>query len=469
MFRALVFFAVAVLAHGQSDLVGKMEALAPHYFKLSRQIWEYAELGFQEERSAGLLRGELRGAGFSIEEGVGGMPTAFVASWGRGKPVIAILGEYDALPGLSQEDVPSKKPRVAGAPGHGCGHNLLGVAAAFAAVAVKQEMAARGLSGTLRFYGTPAEEGGGGKIFMLRAGAFRDVDAVLAWHPGDRNAAGLRSCLAIISAAFSFYGKAAHAASAPAAGRSAADAALLMLHAVEMLREHVPETTRIHHIISQGGAAPNIVPDFAEVQLYARHPDAETLDAIWERILKCAQAGALATETRVETEIVSNYANILVNEALTSLLDRNLRRVGGFTYTPQEQVFAQEVRKTLGERLPPLDNAARVLSSPEGVDSYSTDVGDLSWHLPTAHFSAATFAPGVPSHSWQATACAGTSIGQKGMLVAAKTLALSAVDLLADPKLVEAARASFENRRAGRVYRSRIPPDGRPPLDYRKR
>jgi aminobenzoyl-glutamate utilization protein B len=380
--------------------------------------------------------------------------------------VIAILGEYDALPGLSQEAAPERKTRVSGGAGHGCGHNLLGSASALAAVAVKEYLAGRKLSGTIRFYGTPAEEGGGGKIYMLRAGAFQDADVALTWHPGSQNRAGLRSSLANISAKFRFYGRPAHAAGSPERGRSALDALMVMNHAVDLLREHVPESTRIHYIITHGGAAPNVVPDFAEAYYYARHPQMPALDGIWQRIVKCAEAGALATETRMEMELVNSVYNVLPNDALAALLDRNLRAVGGMKYTAEEQAFAERLAKTFGGEAA-LGSQERVLAPDEGYGSGSTDVGDVSWALPTGQFSTATFVPGTPGHSWQSAACAGTTIGRKGMVIAAKTLALTAVDLVADPKQVEAARASFEKRRAGHVYRSRVPADQKPPLKYR--
>ena len=468
---SLALVAGALLAQTARDpraaMLEKMDAAAKHYGDLSRQIWELAELGYRETRSVALLRAELERAGFRIEDRVAGIPTAFVATWGAGKPVIGILGEYDALPGLAQEDAPEKEPR-AGPGGHGCGHNLLGTASAFAAIAVKNYLADHRLAGTIRFYGTPAEEGGGGKIYMARAGAFRDADVILTWHPGGENRADTRSCLAILAAKFRFYGKAAHAGTSPDKGRSALDAVLLMSHAVEMLREHVPDFTRIHSIITQGGSAPNIVPDFAEAYYFARHPEMSTLDGIWERILKCAQAGALATETRMEMELVNSSYNILPNDALASALYRNLQKVGGVRYTREEQAFAEALRKTFPtENSLPLGSQEGVLPPQEGFGTASTDFGDVSWMLPAGEFTAATYVPGTPGHSWQSTACSGMSIGRKGMVVAAKTLALTAVDLFSDPKLVEAARASFEKRRAGREYRSRIPPDHQPPLDYR--
>jgi aminobenzoyl-glutamate utilization protein B len=438
-----------------------MDAQAAHYGELSRKIWETPETGFQESRSAAVLREDLAQHGFRIQEKAGGMDTAFIAEWGQGKPVIAILGEYDALPGLSQDAVGERKPVIAGGPGHGCGHNLFGAASALAAVTVKDYLQSHKLPGTIRFYGTPAEEGGGGKIHLIRAGAFRDVDVALVWHPWDRNQADNQGWLANVSAKIRFYGKAAHAAAAPDAGRSALDAVEVMTHAVNMLREHVPQETRIHYIISKGGAAANIVPDFAEVTIIVRHPDLTTLEGVWARVLKCAEAGALATETKMEAEVTASYANYLPVNSLVSLLDRNLRQVGGVTYTEPERVLAEQLRATAGTTLP-LTLAADIQTPKTTLLSASSDVGDVSWVVPTGQFLAATFPPGVPLHSWQSTACAGTSIGRKGMMVAAKTLALTAIDLFEDPAQVAAAKASFEKAKGNREYRSLTPAGAKP-------
>ena len=463
-----VICAGAALGGDKETLLKQMDARAGHYGQVSRQIWEFAEVGYKEQKSAELLKSELRQAGFTVQENVAGIPTAFTASWGQGKPVIAVLGEYDALPGLSQDAIPERKPLMDGAPGHGCGHNLLGAASLFAAVSIKEWLAEKKISGTIRFYGTPAEEGGGGKLYMARAGVFQDVDAVLSWHPGDSNVSSKQSSLAITSAKFRFYGKPAHAAAAPDLGRSALDGVMVMANAVEFLREHVPDSTRIHYVITNGGAAPNVVPELAELFLYARHPSMQVLDGIWNRIVKCAQAGALATETRMEMDLIDSSYNVLPNDALAALVDRNLHLVGGVTYTREEQDFAERIRKTL-----PLDRA-RPLGSQEGIEapsdgyfSASSDVGDVSWIVPTAALNTATWVPGIPAHSWQSAACSGMSIGRKGMLVAAKTLALSALDLFTDPAELKAARASFERRRAGYEYQSRIPSDHKPPLNYR--
>lgn len=444
------------------SLLGRVETLAPKFKEISRTIWENPELGFKEVRSSGLLKDELRKAGFRITENVGELETAFTAEWGAGKPVIGIIGEYDALPGLSQEDQPERKARVEGAPGHGCGHNLFGSASAMAAIAVKEQMAAAGAKGTIRFYGTPAEEGGAGKVFMIRAGAFKDADAVLAWHPWDQNLADDNSWLANISARVKFIGKAAHAAGSPEAGRSALDGVEIMTHAINLLREHVPQETRMHYIITKGGAAANIVPDVAEASVIVRHPDQKTLMGIWERVQNCAQAGATASGTQMSIQITGGYANFKRNPVLRDLLDRNLRVVGGVTYSKEEAEFAEKVRATLGAaKLPALEEAAKVQAPKTTLSSVSTDVGDVSWVVPVGHMMAATLPPGVPLHSWQSTACHGTEIGRKGMMVAAKALALSAYELMGSAELISKAKAAWVEATKGEVYSS-VVPEGKP-------
>jgi aminobenzoyl-glutamate utilization protein B len=454
----------AVPALSQVSVIDEVNARAERFGQISREIWENPELGFKETRSAALLRDELKAAGFRITENIGGMPTAFIAEWGSGKPVIGIMGEYDALPGLSQDVATERKPRMEGAPGHGCGHNLFGAASALAAVAVKQQMQKEGLKGTIRFYGTPAEEGGGGKIYMIRAGAFNDADIVLAWHPSDRNEADANPWLAILSATFRYEGLAAHAAASPEAGRSALDAVELTTHAINLLREHVPEETRMHYVISKGGDAPNIVPSNAEMRLLVRNPDQRTLESIWERVLNCAQAGALATGTTMSFQVDSAYANMIHTPSLVSLIDRSLRATGGVQYSAEERQFAEDLRKRLPDLslAPELGSEATILPPRRALLSASTDVGDVSQVVPTGHFMAATFAPGTPFHTWISTACAGSSLGRKGMVVAAKTLALSATELLANPQLVATARQEWEKARGGKEYRSLLPKDKKP-------
>lgn len=453
----------------KAKLIAALDAKAAHYGDLSRKIWEFSEVGYKETKSVAAHIAELKAAGFEVQEGVGGMPTAFVASWGSGKPIIGIMAEYDALPGLSQFDTPEKKARVEGDPGHGCGHNLLGTASVAAAIQAKDELMARKLPGTIRLYGTPAEEGGGGKIYVARAGLVKDVDVMLSWHPGDRNQAGVGTTLANISAKFRFRGLAAHAAGAPDKGRSSLDAVMLTGMGIEFLREHVPSETRMHYVITRGGEAPNVVPAFGEIYVYARHSHMPTLDNVWDRIVKIAQAGALATETKMEMELINAVYNTLPNDALAVLTDRNLRRVGGVAYTPEEKAFAAALAKSFSasENALPLGSEAEIQAPRAEVGSGSTDAGDISWQVPMSQLSAATFVPGTPGHSWQSAACAGTTLGRKGMMVAAKTLALTAMDLFTDPAQVKAARDSYEKRRAGFEYKSRVPADQKPPLNYR--
>jgi aminobenzoyl-glutamate utilization protein B len=463
----LLIAATTLLSAADSDeVLARVAAHAERFGVVSRQIWEAAELGFHETKSSALLQQELKTNGFEVASGVANMPTAFTATFGSGKPVIVIMGEFDALPGLSQQDVPTLTPVQPGAPGHGCGHNLLGSASALAAVAIKEEMQAKGLKGTLRYYGTPAEEGGGGKIYMIHAGLFSDVDAVLAWHPGDANHVNMSSLLANNGGRFKFYGVASHAAAAPDRGRSALDGVMIFLNSVEYLREHVPQETRIHYIITNGGSAPNIVPAFAEANLIARNPDAGVLAGIWDRIMDCARAGALASGTRMEFEQGTNYSNVLPNDTLTEVLGRAMQKAGGYEYTPSEKTFAVELQKTLAGpvRSPGPEKVHTDMS--EGVGSASSDAGDVSWVVPTAQFTTATFVPGVSAHTWQAAACAGTSIGRKGMVVAARTLAVAGVELFENPAELKAARDAYVKRLDGRKWNTRIPVDGKPPMDY---
>ena len=474
----IAFSSLQAVAYAQGSLaerkevIGLVEANAPAYKQVSRQIWDFAELGYHETKSSALLQSQLTGAGFTVKAGVADEPTAFVASYGSGKPVIAMLGEFDALPGLSQKTEPVRDPVVAGASGHACGHNLLGSGAALAAVAAKDYMQAHHLTGTLRYYGTPAEEGGSGKVYMVRDGLFKDVDVVLHWHPGDRNGVQNGGALAVTQANFTFHGTAAHAAFAPDQGRSALDAVMLMGNGIEFMREHVPQTMRIHYIIPKGGAAANIVPDLAEMDLMARNGNAQVLDAVWQRILKVAQGAALMTETKLEVKIISSDSNILPNDALAPEAQKNLEAAGGYTMNAEQEQFALALQKTLAPGLAKPLGQTDVIQPLKVYDpnqpSASTDVGDVSWTVPTIGFSGATFVPGVSAHTWQAAASAGMSIGQDGMVVASKALALTAVELFETPALVAAAKADFAKQLVGKTYASAIPPGQKPLLDYRE-
>lgn len=456
-------------AAATTRVLAELDSRFDHYAGIAKQIWGFAEVGYQEVKSSALLQQELSEAGFTLDVGVAGAPTAFTATFGSGKPVIAVIGEFDALPGLSQDATPFKKAVAEGGAGHGCGHHLFGTASVATAIAVKEWMVANKIPGTLRFYGTPAEEGGSGKVFMVRAGLFKDVDAAVSWHPGDRNIADANSTLANISAKFRFRGVSAHAAAAPDKGRSALDGVEAMTHMVNMMREHVPQDTRMHYVITAGGRAPNVVPDFAEVFVYARQGDMRVLDQIWERILQTAKGAAMGTGTTVEHETIGAVYNILPNEVLARAQQKNLERVGGVTYSAEDRAFAAALQKTIDGPVPPIDDAAKVHPFVGGgVDPASTDMGDVSWAVPTVQLSAATWVPGTAAHSWQAVAAGGTPIGAKGMMVAAKTMALTTMELFTDASLRARARAEFDQRRgADFVYRTRLDRAG-PALDYRK-
>ncbi|MEE8585416.1 MAG: amidohydrolase [Acidobacteriota bacterium] len=437
------------------------------YWAAARQIWEWAEPGYQETRSSELLAKLLEEAGFQIEKGVAGIPTAFVASYGSSGPLIGILGEFDALPGLAQQAVAERKSRQGGnGYGHACGHHLFAVASAAAAIALAERIQAGDLQGRVRFYATPAEEGGGAKVFMTRAGLFDECDAVLHWHPASYNAAGDPSTLARVAAKFRFHGISSHAAGAPEQGRSALDAIELTNHAAQLLREHTPDFTRIHHIITAGGGAPNVVPDFAEAYYYVRHPEAGLARSIYQRLLKCAQAGALATETRLEVEYLGGIYNILPNDTLAQVTLRNLREQADLEYTAEESDFAAQIQTTLATPKP-LASIAEVLDKSGQTNMASTDVGDVSWTVPTTGLSAATWVPGTPAHSWQAVAAGGTSIGRKGMLLAARALAATGWDLIRSPEVLARARSELEQRRQGQGYQPMLEEGQQPPLNYR--
>jgi aminobenzoyl-glutamate utilization protein B len=429
---------------------------------LADQVWGFAETALRETRSAALLADYAEKQGFRVERGVAGMPTAFVASYGQGRPVIAVLGEYDALPGLSQKAVPEQAVLQPGAPGHGCGHNLFGAASLGAAIAVKELMAAGKLAGTVRFYGTPAEEAIGGKIYMLRAGLFRDVDAALAWHPADRTRADMEGGQALVDVVVEFHGRTAHAAFDPWNGRSALDAAELFTHGVNMMREHVKPSVRMHYVIPDGGDVPNVVPDHAKVWIWARDFQRKEVDDVLARLRKVAEGAALMAGVTETLTVQGGDYEVLVNESGERLLDANLRRVGPLAFTPEEDAFARALQKAAGVEPTGMDTTLGPLEGQE-KEGGSTDVGDVSWNVPILHVSVATAPRGVPWHAWPVVAAGGMSIGHKGMVLAAKTLALTLVDLFDDPAARAAVRAEFERKTQGFVYKPFIP-DGPPPL-----
>jgi aminobenzoyl-glutamate utilization protein B len=465
----LALLAAPAGAFAQKDAAVK--AAATHSdasWATALKLWDWAEPGFQEKKSADALAALAEKAGFKVTRGVARIPTAFVAEFGSGKPVIGILGEFDALPELSQEAVPFRQPRKEGnGYGQACGHHLFGVASLCASIAIAEQIKAGKLKGTIRYYMCPAEEGGAAKVFMTRAGLFDDCDTVLHWHPSASNTAGDASCLARIAVKFRFHGIPAHAAAAPEKGRSALDALLLCIHGVELMREHTPDGTRLHHTITSGGGAPNVVPEFAEGFFYVRHPKAEVVQQLYPRLLKCAQAGALATETKLEVVYLGGTMEILPNETLAQVARKNLTALNDLKYDDEELKFATRLRETFPDKAPPLENITKVFDVSGKSSGGSTDVGDVSWMVPVVGFTTACWVPGTPGHSWQAVACGGTTIAKKGMNLAARTLAATAWDLFEDAELRAAAKAELTRRLDGRKYAAMLEKDQPPPLDYR--
>jgi aminobenzoyl-glutamate utilization protein B len=446
-----------------------LAARAPRDAEIAHSIWSWAEVGYQETKSSALLQEELTKAGFKVEPGVAGIPTAFVATAGSGKPVIGILAEFDALPGINQDAVPDRQPIAGKQAGHACGHHLFGTASTSAGIALADWLKKSGTKGTIRVYGTPAEEGGSGKVYMVRAGLFNDVDVVMHWHPGDVNAAGLDRALANKSAKFRFHGLSAHASGAPEKGRSALDAVEAMDHMANMMREHIPSDARMHYVITSGGSAPNVVPDFAESYYYVRHIDSKTVESIFDRLVKTAEGAALGTGTTMDYEVIGGTHNLLANETLARVMYQKLTEVGGFTYTPEEQAFAQKVYATLISPSVELGSQAKVQPFDfERPGLGSTDVGDVSWTVPTVGLRTATWVPGTPAHSWQATAAGGMSIGYKGMNVASQTLALTGRELFTHPDTIGKAKAEFDKRRGPDFKYRALLGDREPALDYRK-
>jgi aminobenzoyl-glutamate utilization protein B len=468
LFTSLLFLTINLI-FGQAKYTKILKSIQENksvYTTVAHQIWSYAEMGYQEEQSSALLQKTLKSEGFDITTGVAEIPTAFVASYGSGEPVIALLGEFDALPGLSQKALPYKVSNDAKA-GHACGHHLFGTASAAAAIALKKYLIGQNISGTIRFYGCPAEEGGSGKVYMTRAGLFDDVDIALHWHADSKNSAGIRPALANKSAKFRFYGVSAHAAGAPEKGRSSLDAVEAMNNMVNMMREHTTESTRIHYVITKGGEAPNVVPDFAEVYYYARHSTRKEVVNVFDRIVNAAKGAALGTGTSMEYEMIGGTHELLHNEILQKIVHKNLETVGGYSYTSAEKVFATKISESLGLVLDTKFTEGVEPYSDKGKAGGSTDVGDVSFAVPTVGLRAATWVPGTPAHSWQAVAAGGTDIGNKGMMVAAKTLALTGMQLLDNPKTIKAAKEEFIKKRGVDFIYTPMLGDRKPALNYR--
>ncbi len=465
----------------RSDIWLGVDSIKPRFVALSDKVWGMPEVCYTEARSSAEHLAELRHQRFRVTENVAGIPTAMMGEWGEGGPVIAFLGEYDALPGLSQEaGVAEPRPLEAGGHGHGCGHNLLGSAALLAATAVKDWLAAQKIPGRVRYYGCPAEEGGAAKAFMVRSGAFEDADIAITWHPSSFWEVVVTPSLANTRADFIFTGRTAHAAAAPHLGRSALDAVELMNVGVNYMREHMPSDARIHYaLLDTGGIAPNVVQAHARVRYSIRARDLPGMNELVERVRKVAQGAALMTETAVEMRIISAVSNLLPNAPLEEALHRIMEELGPPHFDETDKRFAEKIRTTLTEKdietvyysigMDPTDRPLAdfivPLNAKRNPQIGSTDVGDVSWVIPTVQVHAPTVAIGTPFHTWQVVAQGKSPAAHKAMVQAAKAMAALGTKVLTDPDLIAAAKADLKKRTARTPYVSPLSQDVIPPLD----
>lgn len=436
-------------------------ALEPQVTQLSQKLWNYSETALKESQSAKMLINVLRKEGFKMEEGVAGMPTAFVATYGNGKPVIGILAEYDALPGVGNEPVPFKKKRKDGImSGQGCGHNLFGAASVNAAIALKRTMSKRKLKGTIKLFGTPAEETVVGKVYMAKEKVFVGLDAVIEWHPATTNGVNFGKSLAMNNFEVEFFGQSAHGAADPWNGRSALDAVEMMNYGVNLMREHIYPTTRIHYVIPNGGGAPNVVPDYAKVWYFVRDTSRANVEKFYQRIKQVAKGAAIATNTEHKVRLITGVHSYNRNEPMMMAMQKNIMLVGAPQFTAEEQAWGKKLQKAAGKKEEGFRTKIKKIPAnwrkvlPSGG---STDVAEVSFLAPTAGFGVATAPFGVPWHSWATSSSHGTSAGYRGALVATKVLTLTGIDLLTDAKLLKAAKADFMKTTQGKTYQSPLP------------
>ncbi len=471
--KKIIFFLALLLSSGMAladtesakiEAVESIDNQSGQLIELSDQIWAFAETALREYRSSALLADYAEAQGFEVTRGVAGLPTAFTARFGSGKPVIGIMGEYDALPGISQKAIPVKEPLKAGAAGHGCGHNLFGAASLGAAVAIKQLIEDGTLKGTVVFFGTPAEESVGGKVYMVRAGLFDDVDIALAWHPSDKTNADTSSTQSMVEVRIAFEGHAAHAAYDPWNGRSALDAVELTTFAINQMREHVKPTVRMHYVITGGGDVPNVVPEHASLWLWLRDSTHDGVNELIERARKIVEGAAIATETSGEFKVTAGSYELLPNMVGARLIQNNFERLGPMQFDENELEFAREIQKATGKPEVGMNTTPEPLNeNPGEPEGGSTDVADVSWVVPTLHLSVATAPADTPWHAWPVVAAGGMSIGHKGMLYAAKSLATTMVDLYEDADTRAAIRAEWLEDKGGRIYKTFLS-DGPPPI-----
>ncbi len=470
-FTSLVLLLFVIPVTGQKvsgnkkAILSSIEKHQDRLVQISDSIWALAETAFEETGSSKILADYAEANGFEVERGVAGMPTAFVATYGSGKPVISVLGEFDALPGISQKAQPTKSPHNEGAAGHGCGHNLFGTASLGAAIAVKELIASGKAKGTVKFFGTPAEEKFFGKIWMVKEGLWDDVDVNLSWHPSADTEADVQSTLALIDFKVEFFGQAAHASADPWNGRSASDALELYTTGINYYREHIKPTVRIHYHIQDGGQVVNVVPDYARLWVRVRDTKRSGMMPVYERVRAMAEGAAIMANVDYKISLISGIYEVLVNRAGGEVMQRNLELLGPITYTDEEMAFGRKIQEETGKpQVGMVSDIPPLKETKENPGGGSTDVGDVSWNVPNINLGVTVAPKDTPWHSWAVVACGGMSIGHKGMIQAAKALGMTMTDLFENPKLVEKIKAEYRERKGDEVYEPMIP-EGPPPIE----
>lgn len=453
------------LTSSKKAIVKSVEDHRSDLIKISDEIWALAETAFEENRSSKLLADYAEQQGFKVDRGVAGMPTAFVATYGSGSPVISVLGEFDALPGISQKAEPTKQPLNEGAAGHGCGHNLFGAGSLGAAIAVKELIQSGKIKGTVKFFGTPSEEKYFGKIWMVRAGLWDDVDVNISWHPSASIEADVQSSLALVDFKIEFFGQAAHASGDPWNGRSASDALELYTTGINYYREHVRPTVRMHYHIQDGGQVVNVVPDYSRLWMRVRDTKRSGMMPVYEHAMKMAEGAAIMANVDYKVSLISGIYEVLVNRAGGEIMQKNLELLGPIEYTADEIAFGKKIQEVTGKEQVGMDSKIKPLeATKEHPGGGSTDVGDVSWNVANINLGVTTAPKDTPWHSWAVVACGGMSIGHKGMTYASKAMAMTMVDLFENPDLVAKVKAEYKERKGTEVYEA-IVPEGPPPIN----
>ena len=465
IFSLNMIFSQSNISEINKDILKSIEKHSSNLIGISDEIWNLAETAFNEHESSKILADYATKNGFNVEMGVAGMPTAFVATYGQGKPVISVLGEFDALPGISQETKPVKSPLIDGGAGHGCGHNLFGAGSLGAAIAIKELIESGKISGTVKFFGTPSEEKYFGKIWMVKAGLWDDVDVNISWHPSAETNADVQSSLALIDFKIEFFGQAAHASMDPWNGRSASDALELYTTGVNYYREHVKPTVRMHYHIQDGGQVVNVVPDYSKLWMRVRDTKRSGMNPVYERVVEMAEGAAILADVDFKVSLISGIYEVLVNRAGGEIMQKNLELLGPITYSQEEITFAKKIQEETSKPQLGMDREIRPLKETrEHPGGGSTDVGDVSWNVANINLGVATAPLGTPWHSWAVVACGGMSIGHKGMLHASKAMAMTMSDLFQDSKLVNKVKKEYQERKGDEVYEAMVP-KGPPPVN----